>query len=130
MNPGHIRYQQFAKALIMLEQAAAVPNPSDLELEGMVQRFEYTFELAWKTLKDELRTQGVDAASPREVIKSAHKIGWLEYGEKWIDMPEQRNLMSHTYDEENFRKAVDLIKNHYIDLFVQLNQKFKSQPDA
>lgn len=122
-----IRYKQFAKALQMLEQAAAVSEPSDLELEGMVQRFEYTFELAWKVLKDILREQGIDAASPREVMKSAYKCGMLDSGEKWIEMLDQRNLMSHTYDESNFRSAVDLIKNHYISLLNQLNQTIQSQ---
>lgn len=122
-----IRYKQFAKALQMLEQAAAVSEPSDLELEGMVKRFEYTFELAWKVLKDILREQGIDAASPREVMKSAYKSGMLDSGEKWIEMLDQRNLMSHTYDESNFRSAVDLIKNHYISILNQLNQTIQSQ---
>ena len=75
-NPQDIRWKQrfqnFQNAFMQLDQAVSnVDKLSVLEKEGMVQRFEYTFELAWKTLKDFLEDQNVEAKFPREVIKKA-----------------------------------------------------------
>jgi nucleotidyltransferase substrate binding protein (TIGR01987 family) len=86
---------------------------SDLEKEGMIQRFEYSFELAWKTLKDFLASQAIDASFPREVIKQSFHYELIDNGEIWMDMLERRNMLAHTYNEENFRQAIDLITNYY-----------------
>ena len=100
-----------------------IDEMSDLEKEGVVQRFEYTFELAWKTLKDYLVHSGIvfDQITPRRVIKEAFSAKIIEDGQIWIDMLEQRNLMSHTYDEETFEKVIRNITQRY---FVALEQVF------
>lgn len=92
-----------------------VDDMSDLEKEGVVQRFEYTFELAWKTLKDYLVYSGVvlDQITPRKVIKEAFAAKIIDDGQIWIDMLEQRNLMSHTYDSETFEAVFGSISQHY-----------------
>ena len=108
------RFENFSKAFLQLESVVSSSSLlSDLEKEGMIQRFEYTFKLAWKTLKDYLASQEVDASFPREVIKQSFHYGLIENGEVWMDMLERRNMLAHTYNEENFRQAVDLIVNHY-----------------
>ena len=93
---------------------------SVLEKEGLVQRFEYTFELSWKTLKDYLESKGMATQFPREAIKEAFSSGVLAYGEAWIDMLDNRNLMSHTYQEEVFREVVDKIHRIYFPAITQL----------
>ncbi len=91
------RFQNFEKAFNQLETAVSqLEALSDLEKEGMIQRFEYTFELAWKTLKDYLDQKNVEAKFPREVIKQAFKYEIIDNGSLWIEMLEQRNLMAHT----------------------------------
>jgi nucleotidyltransferase substrate binding protein (TIGR01987 family) len=108
------RFQNFQKAYEQLSDAVSrIDTLSVLEKEGMVQRFEYTFELAWKTLKDFLEAKNVDARYPREVIKKAFEYEILEDGWIWLEMLEQRNLMTHTYSEEIFAKAVQLICGKY-----------------
>ena len=109
------RFQNFEKAYLQLKSSVIeVENLSDLEKEGMVQRFEYTFELAWKTLKDYLQEQGVDARFPREVIKQSYHYGLIEDGEIWMVMLDNRNTMAHTYNEKTFRQAVsDIVSNFY-----------------
>jgi len=86
----------------------------------MVQRFEYTFELAWKTLKDYLEEQQVNAKFPREVIKQSFHYEIIQDGEIWMDMLEKRNLMAHTYEETIFRDSVQKIANEYFKAISQL----------
>ena len=103
------RFENYEKALRLLREAlAAVASLSELEKEGAVQRFEFTFEVAWKTLKDYLVHNGVvlDQITPSSVIKQAFAAKIISDGQLWIDMLRCRNLMSHTYDEAVFDQAV------------------------
>lgn len=115
------RFQNFKKAYQQFSDAvSSVDKLSVLEKEGMVQRFEYTFELAWKTLKDFLEAKNVDAKYPREVIKKAFEYEIIENGETWLEMLEQRNLMTHIYSEEIFTKAVQMICTKYYQAIEQV----------
>lgn len=108
------RFANLQRAYALLsETVGQIQSLSILEKEGMVQRFEYTFELTWKTLKDYLEAQGVEAKFPREVIRQAFHYEILEDGDIWMDMLEKRNLMAHTYDESNFLRAVNDIAELY-----------------
>ena len=68
------------------QEAVADPDLNRLEKEGLIQRFEYTFELAWKTLKDYLEGKGVEALYPRDVIKEAFRSGLVTDGDVWMEM--------------------------------------------
>lgn len=115
------RFQNFKKAFEQLKDSVLkVDELSDLEKEGMVQRFEHTFELAWKTLKDYLEEQQVNAKFPREVIKQSFHYEIIQDGEIWMDMLEKRNLMAHTYEETIFRDSVQKIANEYYKAIAQL----------
>jgi nucleotidyltransferase substrate binding protein (TIGR01987 family) len=118
------RFENFEKAFRLLSDALTkgVRELSDLEKEGVVQRFEYTFELAWKTLKDYLEYDGViiDVSTPRSVIKKAFAAGIVKDGQAWIDMLESRNVMSHTYDEEVFEKSITEISENYFAVIKEL----------
>ncbi len=111
MNPDvrwKQRFENYEKALLLLREALAdVGSLSPLEKEGAVQRFEFTFELAWKTLKDYLEDGGIvpDQITPSTVIKQAFAAKIISDGQLWIDMLRCRNLMSHTYDEAVFDHA-------------------------
>jgi nucleotidyltransferase substrate binding protein (TIGR01987 family) len=112
------RFENFERAFLLLQEAFGqdAREMSDLEKEGAIQRFKYTFELAWKTLKDYLVYSGVvfDQITPRSVIKQAFAAKIIEDGQVWIDMLEQRNLMSHTYDDESFQIAFSSISQSYL----------------
>lgn len=117
------RYENFDKAYKQLEQAIKdFETLSLLEKEGLIQRFEYTFELAWKTLKDYLESQEVEAKFPREVIKASFHYGLIEKGEVWMDMLEKRNVLAHTYDEERFKFAIKMIKEKYFQVISELHK--------
>ena len=133
MNMGkEIRWQQrfdnFSRAYSQLSAVVErVASLSDLEKEGMIQRFEYTFELAWKTLKDYLASQAVEASFPREVIKQSFHYELIDNGEVWMDMLSKRNILAHTYNEENFRQAVDLIVHQYFSEIKKLHTLLESK---
>lgn len=127
MNLKEIRWRQrfenFEKAHRQFDSAIQnFENLNVLEKEGLIQRFEYTFELAWKTLKDYLESQGVPVSFPREVIKASFHYGLIKDGETWMDMLEKRNLLAHTYDEERFQFAVRKIKDSY---YVAITQVYR-----
>lgn len=115
------RYENFAKAYFKLKDAVERINElNDLEKEGLIQRFEYTFDLAWKTLKDYSESQDVQVMYPREVIKAAFHYELIEDGELWMDMLEKRNIMAHTYDQEKFDYAIKLLHSAYYKAITQV----------
>lgn len=128
------RLQNFERALSLLEDALS-KGPSSLnqlEKEGTVQRFEYTLELAWKTLKDYLEESGVVLTSitPRQVIKDAFAAKILVDGQVWIDMIDHRNLLSHTYDPVNFEEAVSAIHGRYLSALRQVQRLLASRREG
>jgi nucleotidyltransferase substrate binding protein (TIGR01987 family) len=111
------RFQNFDRAVVLLREPFErdVATLSNLEKEGTIQRFEFTVELAWKTLKDYLEYEGqiIDPMTPRNVVKEAFAAGMLSDGQVWIDMFDHRNLLSHTYDAAVFDQAVLAIRDRY-----------------
>lgn len=107
------RFQNLRQAFAQLQKGLGLANPNDIEKQGIIQSFEFTFELAWKTLKDYLESQQVDAAFPRDVIKQAFQYQLITDGDTWMDMLEKRNQMAHTYDESAANEALQLIRGHY-----------------
>ena len=120
------RFKNFEKAISLLQDAVTQNELSVLEQAGVIQTYEITFELAWKTLKDFLESKDVVAQFPRDVIKEAFNKKVIKEGETWLDMLEKRNLMSHTYDETTAGLALKLIVNSYFDelydLYLTLNK--------
>jgi len=121
------RFQNFEKAYNKLAEADDLIEYSELEKTGLIKTFEYTFELAWKTLKDILEFEGFEVKSPREAIKQAFQTGYITDGDGWLDILDKRNLMTHTYDEETSQEVLDLIKNKYFDLMEQLYNTLKDK---
>ena len=95
---------------------ALTEKETDITIDGVLHRYEFTFELAWKTLKDYLEYSGVslNTGSPREVIKESFAHNLISDGEVWINMMLARNSLSHLYDEDASRKIYDDIKSEYI----------------
>lgn len=116
------RFQNFEKAYTNLEDAYNLTEYSELEKTGLIKTFEYTFELAWKTLKDILEFEGFEVNSPRATIKQAFQTGYVKDGAGWLDILDKRNLMTHTYDEETSEEVVELIKDKYFALIQELHK--------
>ena len=131
MNQKDIRWKQrfinFEKAFLQLKNAInRLDELDNLAKEGLIQRFEYTFELAWKTLKDYLEFEGIVTQYPRETLKQGFHVEVLNNGEIWIDMLEKRNLLAHTYDQSNFELALKHIQESYFPEIIKLYEFFRS----
>lgn len=116
------RFQNFEKAFFLLERTVKKKNLTELEQGGLIQFYEITFELAWKTLKDYLEANNVISKFPRNVIKNAFQAEVIDNGEMWIKMLDERNLMAHIYSEENIKKAVNNIYEKY---FAEIKKLYK-----
>lgn len=132
MSESDIRWQQrfenFEKALIQLSAGLEIENPSDLEREGIIQRFEYTFDLAWKTLKDFFEYQGYqDLTGSRDTFREAFKQGIISDGEIWMEMIESRNLTSHVYDEATAKEIFETVKEKYFPLYIKLKDRLEKK---
>jgi nucleotidyltransferase substrate binding protein (TIGR01987 family) len=108
---------------LLLEAISACQQTPDNKLiqVALIKAFEMTFELSWKTLKDYLNYNGIDAKFPRDIIKQAFANDIVVEGQLWIDMLEDRNLMSHTYDEARAQEAIEHICQRYLAGLTQLH---------
>ena len=120
------RYEDYVKALNKLKEAM-LESPTDIVIDGTLQRYEFTFELAWKTMKDYLEYNGYsdNIASPRAIIQLAYQAKVIKNGNVWINMMLDRNVLSHLYDEEKSREIYDNIKKSYLDEFEKLKGFFE-----
>lgn len=119
------RFQNFEKAFLFLQKATKISNLDELQQAGLIQSFEFTFELAWKTLKDYLESMGLPLKYPREVLKQAFTSELIKNGTLWLEMLEKRNELTHTYDEVQTKKAVETIVQHYFAAIQQVYETLK-----
>lgn len=121
------RYANYHKACTRLlevtEADRFLDDLSELEMEGLVQRFEYTFELAWKVLQDLLIYKGYDfMLGPNGTMKMAFEDGLITDHDGWRRMAKSRNTLSHVYDESEALPIVHLIYSDYAPLLKQLDE--------
>lgn len=114
------RFANFERALLFLQAGCSQKKWTQLEEAGVVQAFEFSFELAWKTLKDYLYQKGIHSQFPRDVIKDAFQSEIIEDGTTWLKMLDKRNELSHTYNKEQAEKALHIIKDLYYPCINQL----------
>lgn len=119
------RFNNFEKATKQLQEFIELDKLNKFEVQGLIQCFEYTFELAWKTMKDYLELEGFEVKSPRSTIQTAFQIELVRDGHAWIDALEKRDLMAHTYDESVANQSEQLIRNSYYPVIKELYEKLK-----
>jgi len=121
------RFANYCKALAQLEKFILKGELSELEEQGLIKAFEYTYELAWNTMKDYLDYQGIlDVAGSRDTIREAFKINLISNGEEWMDMLVSRNLTSHSYNEDTADQIASAVVNTYFNLFKTLEAKLET----
>ncbi len=119
------RFNNYCKALDQLKSGVMLSKErslSDLEIQGLIQGFEYTHELAWNTLKDLLEDRGnpEKILGSRDATRLAFKYELIVDGDTWMDMIRSRNLSSHTYNEEVANDIYNKIVNFYYSAFIEL----------
>lgn len=115
------KFKDFKNAYQRLTESLEVEVTNDVIIDGVIQRFEFTFELSWKLMKAYLEYEGLkNLNSPRSTIRAAFKNKLIEDGDKWVGMLLDRNKTSHIYDEDKAREIYDKIKTEHIDRFKNL----------
>ena len=127
------RYQNFANALAELRAAVKTDRSvglNRLEAMGLIQAFEFTYELGWKLMKDYLQHQGfADLVGSRDTIREAVTQGILTEAEgiTWLEMLQDRNRTSHIYNEDTMREIGNAISEHYFPALEQLGAYMESR---
>jgi nucleotidyltransferase substrate binding protein (TIGR01987 family) len=100
---------------------------SEMEEQGLIKSFEYTYELAWNVMKDFLLDRGVqNIFGSRDAISEAFRLGLITEGEDWMEMYKDRNKTAHTYNEDTAKEILAAIKNDYFLLFTAFSVKMNS----
>ena len=121
------RFNNYIKALNQLTKFIDKNMLNELEMQGLIKAFEYTYELAWNTMKDFLKYQGeTDIYGSRDTIRKAFNIGLIEDGEGWMDMLESRKRTLHTYNEETAEEICSEIQKSYYSFFQKLKNKMET----
>ena len=125
------KVENYHHALDQLEKAIAIyeKNTADsLYRDGLIQRFEFTVELAWKSLKEYLEDQGtvLGIASPRGVLKEDYAAGVIAAPEVWDDIIKARNVTSHVYDEKTSISVADQIAHEFLPVLQKLDEFYLS----
>jgi nucleotidyltransferase substrate binding protein (TIGR01987 family) len=120
----HQRFNNYAKALSRLNEFIEEEELNELEEQGLIKAFEYTYELAWNTIKDFYENQGdTGIQGSKDAFRLAINRGLLNEGETWMQMVADRNKTSHSYDEETAREIVKNILEKYYNQFFELKNK-------
>lgn len=123
------RLSNYQRALGQLTRAVELAQSrplSELERQGLIQAFEFVFELAWNLMKDYFVYQGNPAITgSRDAIRTAFKQGLVVDGEGWMEMIKSRNQTAHTYNESIAIEIAERILARYQDLFVQFQQRMQ-----
>lgn len=123
------RFANYKKALAQLQEAIKNngSNPIDIIKEGIIQRFEFTHELAWKVMKDFLEYEGFqNITGSRSATREAFNKSLISDGQLWMDMIESRNKTIHTYQENILETEFEKIITRYFQLFIDFERKINS----
>jgi nucleotidyltransferase substrate binding protein (TIGR01987 family) len=122
------RKAELQNAVKRLQEAVAHPE-NDLVRDAVIQRFEFTFELVWKSLKLYLERQGLDCGGPRSTLKKAFTEGLIntpDEADVWLRVLEDRNLTSHAYDEALATRIYQHVVQDYVALLGQMAEKIQT----
>ncbi|MFZ7198732.1 nucleotidyltransferase substrate binding protein [Avibacterium avium] len=118
------RLQNYQRAFTQLTEFVQQPKLNKFEQQGLVQCFEYNYELAWRVMKDYLNYQGIsDIQGSRDAIRKAFNIGLIDDGQAWLDMVDDRILSVHSYNESTVNQIIEKIYRTYYPLFGQFEGK-------
>lgn len=118
------RFANVRRALERLEGFFDPPPRNEREQQGLIRAFETSFELGWNSLRDLMRARGVsDLIGSRDTLRQAFRLGLIEDGEGWMQMVQDRNLTSHTYNQARAEQIAANIQKRYLHGFRELRRR-------
>jgi nucleotidyltransferase substrate binding protein (TIGR01987 family) len=121
-NKASLRLAELDNALSRLQEILNTPTNHIGRVDAIIQRFEFCYELMWKSIKACLELQGVEATSPRDVFQKAYAQKWINDEKLWLSMLNDRNLTSHTYHEAIATEITSHVPN-YLKEMLTLKEK-------
>ncbi|MFI3255142.1 MAG: HI0074 family nucleotidyltransferase substrate-binding subunit [Eubacteriales bacterium] len=124
------KLENYTKAVARLQEAVALceENPCPFYFDALIQRFEFSTELAWKTCKEYLQNEGVsEVNSPKSVMKEAFSVGLLSETDIWLSILTDRNRTSHIYDEATSKEIAEQVMTVYLATFEALLEKLTKE---
>lgn len=124
------RFDNFQQAFKRLEEAIDRVKDSsrdDLLIAGLIQTYEFTLELGWKTMKDFLYEKGFDLHGSKDAMKQAFQEGFIKDGRMWMQAIDDRNITAHTYDSKVADDVLKKIRKDYFPLMKELYLFFKNE---
>lgn len=122
------RFQNYQKAFLRLKEAIETEALNELERNGLIQRFEFTIDLAWKVMKDFLEEKGFSFnPSPKDSFRLAQESGYINNAQALIDALDIRNELSHDYNGEKFEKSEEYIRKEIYPALDNLCHFFQSE---
>ena len=127
MSDPRGKLTNFTNALTRLKEGSLIWEAAgDLGRDGLIQRFEFTFELAWKTLKACFEEEGLlGLTSPKTVLREAFSAGLIKEDELWLAMLEDRNSTAHIYGEPLAIQICHRVQEQYIGALEALNEQLR-----
>lgn len=121
------RFSNYSKALEKLSQFIAKGQLNEFEEQGLIQCFEYNYELAWNVLKDFYEAQGeFNIQGSKDAFRLAFNRGIIINGDIWMQMVKSRSLTSHTYNEDTAKEIAKTIVDSYYKEFVYLKERLNA----
>jgi nucleotidyltransferase substrate binding protein (TIGR01987 family) len=121
MKPTH----NFELTLNELNTFLTLPIQNDRDIAGIIQAFEFTFEQSWKAIQKIASAQGSEVGSPKAAFSFALQNAWIKSQDEplWLQLLKDRNLTSHTYQEELAKEVLERIQKYYLRMFQELLNK-------
>jgi len=122
------RAQNFEKVFLRLKEAMEMEELNELERNGLIQRFEFTIDLAWKVMKDFMEHKGFNfKPSPKDTFRYAQQSGFIHYAQELIDGLDIRNELSHDYSGEKFESSEQQLREESYPALEKLYRFFVSE---
>ncbi|HPD32865.1 MAG TPA: HI0074 family nucleotidyltransferase substrate-binding subunit [Candidatus Kapabacteria bacterium] len=118
------RFKNFDKAFHKLSMIVEKKTLNEIEQMALIQAFEFTLELGWKTMRDYLLENGFEVRSPKDAIRQAFLAQYIDDGDIWMEAIDKRNESSHTYDDVILLNTVDFIVNEFYRVAEKFDKDF------
>lgn len=129
MRSVEFKYMNLVKAYNKLKEVSELYDGSnEIIRDSLIQRFEFTYELTHKTLREFMKYLGVtlDNSFPRTIFKKAYVNNLISSEETWINLLEDRSCTSHIYNENLASEVAERIVKDYVPAIEELVEKLKN----
>jgi len=116
-------FEQFTKANQGLKEAVNLREETQIRRDAVIQRFEFTFELLWKTFKKIAREERIDCFSPKTAFRAAFQLNLIDDEQVFVEIIDARNKTSHVYSEEEIIEIYEFIRSKVVDVFTEAETK-------